>query len=641
MKKYFFFLFSLLSATAIGQPVIYNAALVPEALKKGASVIVHSETIELEVSDLDDARLKVRKLFTVLNEDGKGSLLFNEYSTKFLLLDEAEIKVYDSQGKVVQKHKKKEMMTTAVGEGLIEEGNVTFFQVKPSSYPVTVEFNYEQKLKSTFYFPDYRFIRKGEAVVQSSYTAKVPAGLKLRHKARYCSLEPVVTEGEKYTTYQWSVKDLPAVHDEEGSRSMRDRFPYVNIVANQFSHYGFRGDMSSWKSFGAWINDLYTNLDVLPEGRQQFFQQLVKDAPNSEEKVRRIYDFLQTNFRYVSIQLGIGGLRPFSAQFTDEKKYGDCKALSNYMKAALKTVGIRSHVAIINAGYNEEPVDASFPASNFNHVVLCVPGKDSIWLECTSNTAEFNRLGTFTENRNALLITEEGGVLVTTPNSNAAANTITTHSVVKFEPDLSVLTNTRMQTTGAFTEMVNDIIKEPRDEQKKTLVFYLGYKQPDEFLLAPGDAKDAQQATLKMAVSKLHEFNAGSKYFFNPRIHKIWPGKLPAAEGRKLDYYFRYPFVKTDTTALQFPEGYVPEVLPKEKKLDTEYASYVAKTWFSEKEKTFYTATRLELKKHKIAAADYGKVKAFFDEVAADEAQKLVVKKTDAAPAAVAEKKGF
>jgi hypothetical protein len=152
--------------------------------------------------------------------------------------------------------------------------------------------------------------------------------------------------------------------------------------------------------------------------------------------------------------------------------------------------------------------------------------------------------------------------------------------------------------------------------------------------LAPGEAKEAQQATLKMAVSKLHEFNAGSKYFFNPRIHKIWSGKLPAAEGRKLDYYFRYPYIKKDTTVLQFPEGYVPEVLPKEKKLDTDYASYVAKTWFDEKEKAFYTTTTLVLKKHKIAAADYGKVKTFFDEVAADEAQKLVVKKTDAAPAA-------
>ncbi|MDQ3278668.1 MAG: transglutaminase-like domain-containing protein [Bacteroidota bacterium] len=638
-KQLLFFCTSILAASTFGQQVIYNAAAVPEALKKGASVIVHDEAINLEVSDLDDARLKVRKLFTVLNEDGKSSLFFNEYSTKFLVLDDAEIKVYDQQGKVVQKHRKKEMMTSAVGEGLIEEGYVTFFQVKPSSYPVTVEFNYEQKLKSTFYFPDYRFIHKGEAIVQSSYTAKVPADLKLRFKARYCSLVPVITEGDKQTTYQWSVKAHPALEDEEGSRSMRDRFPYVNIVADRFSHYGFRGDMSSWKSFGSWINELYTNLDVLPAQRQQFFQQLVSDAQNEKEKVRRIYHFLQNNFRYVSIQLGIGGLRPFSAEFTDQKKYGDCKALSNYMKAALKTVGIRSHVAIINAGYNEEPVDASFPASNFNHVVLCVPGKDSIWLECTSNTADFNRLGTFTENRNALLITEEGGVLVTTPRSDPAANTIITHSVVKFESDLSATTQTSMQTSGEYTEMMNDIMKEARDEQKKTLVFYLGYKQPDEFEFTAADDKGSHQTSLKMAVRKLHEFNAGTKYFFNPRIHKLWPGKLPAGENRKLDYYFRYPFSKKDTTVLQFPEGYVPEVLPAEKRLETEYATYTAKTWFNEKEKAFYTATALVLKKHKVAAGDYARVKTFFDAVAADEAQKLVVKKTEAA--ATAEKKAF
>ena len=628
----------LLAVCTYGQQAIYNAALVPDSLKRGASVIVHDETLNLEVSDLDDARLKVRKLFTVLNEEGKESLFFNEYSTKFLVLDDAEIRIYDKQGKVAQKHKKKEMMTTAVGEGLIEEGYVTFFQVKPSSYPVTVEFLYEQKLKSTFYFPDYRFLRRGEAVLQSSYTAKVPADLKLRHKARYCTISPVVTEGEKQTTYQWSVKNLAAVEDEEGSRSMRDRFPYVNIVADQFSHYGFRGDMSSWKSFGAWIGELYNNLDVLPAQRQQFFQQLVSDARDEKEKVRRIYQFLQNNFRYVSIQLGIGGLRPFSAQFTDEKKYGDCKALSNYMKAALKTVGIRSHVAIINAGHNEEPVDALFPASNFNHVVLCVPGKDSVWLECTSNTAEFNRLGAFTENRNALLITEDGGVLVTTPRSDPAANIIITHSVVTFENDLTARTETRLQTTGEYTEMMNDIIKEPRDEQKKTLVFYLGYKQPDDFELLAGETKGYHQTALKMALRQLHDFNAGAKYFFNPRIHKIWPGKLPAAQNRKLDYYFRYPFIKKDTTVLKFPDGFVPEVLPAEKKLENEYASYAAKTWYNESEKAFYTATTLQLKKHKIAAADFAKVKTFFDEVTTDEAQKLVVKKT---AAAVVEKKAF
>lgn len=621
-----------------GQQAPANLATVPDSLKNGASVIVHSETINLEVESLNDATLKVQKVFTVLNEEGKDALLFNEYSTKYLSLADAEIKVYDQSGKQVERHKKKEMTTLAVGEGLIEEGYMTYYKVQPSAYPVTVEFSYEQKLKSTLAIPSYRFISDGEAVVQSSYTAKMPAGIKLRYKANHCSLTPVITEGEKGTTYQWTVHNLPHMDDEEGSASYRSRFPFVSIASDQFSHYGFQGDLSSWKSFGVWIKGLYEGLDELPADRQQFFRQLVAGAPTEREKIRRIYQYLQENFRYVSIQLGIGGMRPFSAAFTDQKKYGDCKALSNVMKAALKAVGIRSCVAIINAGYNEEPVDAAFPSNNFNHVVLCVPGKDSIWLECTSATAEFNRLGTFTENRNALLITEEGGVLVSTPQSDALANTMTTHTTVTMEDDLSAISETVMDATGDLGEMMTALAKEARDAQKKALVFSFGYKQPDDFLLTGQKTGDQQQTIMKMSLRKLPDFSSGQKYFFTPRLQKIWVGKLPKTENRKLDFYFPFPFVKKDTTVLKLPAGFQPDVLPKEKELKTAQASYRSKTWYNEKENAFYTVTELTLKKHKVKASDFREVKAFFEEVAQDDTQKIVVKKSETA---AVEKKAF
>jgi hypothetical protein len=87
-----------------------------------------------------------------------------------------------------------------------------------------------------------------------------------------------------------------------------------------------------------------------------------------------------------------------------------------------------------------------------------------------------------------------------------------------------------------------------------------------------------------------------------------------------------------------FPAGFNAEVLPAEKKLETAYGSYQAKTWYNASEKAVYTATTLVLKQHRIPAADYGKVKAFFDEVAQEDAQKIVMKKGDV-PAA--EKKAF
>ncbi len=68
--------------------------------------------------------------------------------------------------------------------------------------------------------------------------------------------------------------------------------------------------------------------------------------------------------------------------------------------------------------------------------------KDSVWLECTSKTADFGVLGSFTENRNALLITENGGVLVPTPMSRASENVIRAYTTVDLKDDGSGKTNT-------------------------------------------------------------------------------------------------------------------------------------------------------------------------------------------------------
>lgn len=628
---------SLFAAQAQTGP--YNLSTVPETLKAKAAVITHVEDIQMEVESLDDATLRVHKVFTVLNEDGKGALLFNEYSSKSVSLEDAEIKLLDAAGKQTAKYKKKDMVTIAIGEGLVEDGYVTYYRVTPPSYPVTVEINYEQKFKSTLSFPDYHFIHAKEGVMQSSYTAKVPAEIPLRYKTLFSNLAPVITEDGKYKIYQWKVSNMAPVDDEEGSVSGNGKFPYVNIVASQFSHYGFKGDLSSWKSFGAWIKELYTGLDELPAERQQFFQQLVSDAPGEPEKIKRIYKYLQENFRYVSIQLGIGGLKPFSAAFTDQKKYGDCKALSNFMKAALKAVNIKSHVAIINSSYDVEPVDPDFPANNFNHVILCVPQtKDSIWLECTSSNIAFNHLGTNTENRNALLITENGGVLAPTPQSRYSANLFATYTTVHLDGQLSAPTETIITTKGAFSEMIADVLKSKRDEQKQMIVFGMGYKQPDEFELLPVENPIAHQTKLKLIIRKLPDFNAGSKYFISPRVAKIWARKLPPAENRKLDFYFRHPFEARDTTVIKLAGNFTPDALPKEKNMSSTYADYTTRSWYNEKEEAVYTATSLVLKKHKVAAADYKAVKAFFDEVMQDDAQRIVVKKSEKA---VEEKKAF
>ncbi|MGZ3880768.1 MAG: transglutaminase-like domain-containing protein [Flavisolibacter sp.] len=622
-----------------GHSQSYSVASIPEELKKNAAVVTLLDNTNVDVEDVDKASVKTQKIFTILNEEGKGALIFSQYCNKYVSLDDAEIKMYDKNGKQIARIKKKELFNTAIGEGLIEDGYMSYYRLSTATYPVTVEYNYEIKLKSILNLPTFQLIGSKEAVVESNYSIKGPADINIRYKAKFTSITPQVTDEGKYKIYKWTVKNLPAVEDEDGSASGDSKFPHVDIAADQFSYYGNRGDQSSWKNFGAWISSLYDGLDELPADRQQFFRDLVKDAPNDVEKARRIYNYLQQNFRYVSIQLGIGGLKPFSASFTDQKKYGDCKALSNYMRSALKAVGVKSYVAIINAEYDAEPVDADFPSNQFNHVIVCVPQpKDSIWLECTSSTTEFNSLGTFTENRNALLITGDGGVLVPTPKSKSSENILATRTTVVMADDLSGLTETAVNSTGEYRELIADKLKEKRDDQKEFIVQGMGYKEPDDFLFESAPGSNESHTRLKMVLRKVTEFTAGDKYFLNPRINKLVSRPLPTATDRKLDFYFRFPFENRDTTVIKLPADFHVDVLPKEKTLSTDYSFYQSKYWYDEKENAVYTYTSLVLNKHKIAAKDYSTVKNFFDEVIKDDAQRVVVKKTGATNT---EKKAF
>lgn len=606
----------------------YDLSTVPENVKKNASVIMRYENNIYEVHDLDRASLKTHRIYTVVSKNGENVLQFRVGSSKFVTLGDVDIKVFNSEGKQILKFKNKDIQAVAVSDNLIDDSKTHYLDIPVSEYPVTVEYKFEQRFKGTLFLPDYNILTPGLGVEQSTYTVKVPKSFDFRYKNVNVDLKPNIKEDEKSKTYQWEVKNLPSFEYEEGSTEPGNYYPAVEFAPNKFQYDDYEGDLSSWKAFGLWLGNLYKGLDELSAERKSFFQDLVKNANTDREKAKIIYHYLQKNFRYVSIQLGIGGLRPFSADFTDKKKYGDCKALSNYMKAALKSVGIPSYHAIINSSFNGEPVDPSFPANQFNHVILCVPQPaDTIWLECTSQTTDFDVLGTTTENRNALLVTENGGVLVATPKSKSSENVSHSLTRIDLHEDGSGRTSTLIQPTGYFKELMNYIIEEKKDDQKRALIYYMGFKQPDEFTIQKKEDGGSYQTAINLDHEKIPEFIAGNKMFINPRVYNLWEVKLPKSEARKQDYYFETPFEKTDTTIFALPKGYGMEAMPTPKNLTNEYLLYKTNYWYDEEKKAVYSTAKLVLTQHKIPAGKFAEIKKACEAIVADNGQKIVIKK--------------
>lgn len=628
--KYFFAILSLASCISLQAQVnVLDASTLSPALIKNAHSVKRDERIEFDVRSAGKAYYNIHQVITVLDETGKDELEFVEFTDKFHGLEDVQIQVFDAGGKLLNKYSKKQLYVESAGEGLVEDGKVYHFMASGANYPVTVQYDYTLKYNGVLDYPDFHIQHAGESVEHSVYIVKVPENLDLRYKQQNTNISPVVSVDGKNKVYQWDVTNQPSFEWEEGSVSRESRYPTILLAPNKFELEDYEGDMTSWTNFGKWYRQLCSNTINLDPVRKQFFQGLVKDLPTEREKIKAIYKYLQDNFRYVSIQLGIGGFRPFDASFTDSKKYGDCKGLSNYLQACLDAVGIKSYQALINASYNKAPVDPAFPHNSFNHVILCVPmQKDSVWLECTSNTADFGVLGNFTENRNALLITEEGGKLVPTPRSSATNNRFACKSLVKLDENGGGVAAVTLNTSGEYKqEVVYYIGQGKKDEQKKFIVDGLGFMQPDNFELTYDKQSPGATTGMQMEYEKLFDFKAGSKLFLNPRLYRLWNYALPRSDNRKNDFYFECPFIKTDTTIYQLPENYITETLPASKNLSFEYGSFSSSLQFDPATRAITVITKLILNEYHIPAARYSGVKKFFDEVQAEYAEKIVIRK--------------
>jgi transglutaminase-like putative cysteine protease len=197
------------------------------------------------------------------------------------------------------------------------------------------------------------------------------------------------------------------------------------LAPGQFELLKYKGDMQSWKNIGLFIYKLNEGRDVLPEDKKATVKSLIEGEQDTYNKVQKLYAYMQQSTRYVANEYGIAGWQTFDAMNVATNGYGDCKGLTNYLKALLKEAGINSYVTLVYAGEDYYKIDEDFPANTFNHVILCVPQpKDTIWVECTSQQLPAGYLGSFTQGRKVLLTSEQGGFLCMTPSYDKSKNFI-------------------------------------------------------------------------------------------------------------------------------------------------------------------------------------------------------------------------
>ncbi|MCJ8210877.1 DUF3857 domain-containing protein [Mucilaginibacter sp. RS28] len=610
---------------------LYLAATIPDSLKTDANAVVRYSSHEYVVKGPGRAVIKVHNLVTILNEKGdEHAALVLYYQRKYNSVGSIEMKVYNAAGTLLKKYGKSDMYDrAAIDESTaVTDDRYLALEHTISGYPVTVETSYELSMGSFVDLSSWD-IQPEETAVQTA-VCKVSAdpSVGFRYKVKNIVLKPQLGDEDGLKTYRFEVKNLKAFKPEEDVPDWRVE-PRVDFAVDKFEFFGMQGEFNNWQNYGKLFYKLNADVNSLSPEREAEIRAMTANLKTDKEKARFLYNYLQQNMRYVSIQLGIGGFKPFPATFVDQKKYGDCKALSNYMYALLKAVNIPANYAVVNAGTNREPADFNFPADPFNHVILCIPFKnDTTWLECTSNTQPFGKLGTFTENRRALLITENGGKLVNTPASTLADNWFDSDVHLMLNPEGGATANVKIKGTGEYHFMYVGMARQKIDDQKEFLIKYLNLKQPSVFdFTASDDHNETKELDLKLEYDKFVEMAVGNKQFYRPRVFDLWRLTLPALEKRKYDFYFEHPMKKTCTTTIDLPQGFEPESVPANVNLKFTYGNFEITYQYIPAKNQVISKTAFNLTAQQIPAAKYNEMQQYMDDISRALNKKLVIRR--------------
>ena len=630
-KKLILLLFVLGIQVVISQEN-YNFNSISDELKESANAVIREHQTSIEITELDNMIITQRRVVTVLNRFGDQHVDSYEGYDDSRTIQKLSALVLDRNGEVIKKYRKSDFKDASAVSGgqMYMDNRVKHFRYHPISYPYTIVFESTVKEKSTAFLNNWSPV-EGYYVSLEHSTYKLINHTDAKYKFKTYNLEGYDFKIEDYENeLSFSAENLKAVERENLSPNFSTLMPWIRVALNDFELKGVLGNGKNWNDFGLWQHtELLTNRDIVEESTKKEIKELIADASTKREKIKRIYNYVQDNTRYVGVQLGIGGWQPIKATEVDKVKYGDCKGLTNYTKALLKSQNIDAYYTIVQAGGSKKSLDKDFASMQGNHVFLNVPlDEETIWLECTSQTIPFGFLGDFTDDRDVLVVTPEGGKIVHTPVYDESFNTFVADVAVTLGNSGDFIANYTSVSRGIQYDLQSYKMSMKPDQLKERYLSIWDYL--NGFSITSNELtvdKDKVELYEKLTVSvSNYATKAGEKLLvpINPfnRITKV-PRKYSE---RKLPFKTERSFSDTDVYQFEIPSEYQIGVMPEDYLIASEFGSYKITLEKKGENKIKYTR-ELTLKEGEFPKEKYNSYRAFIKKIVKKDKSKFVLTK--------------
>ncbi len=492
------------------------------------------------------------------------------------------------------------------------------------------------------YFGDLHFMQEEIPRLDSRYTLVLPEE-DLRRRPLYFN-DPRGGDGFAISRSDqmrgrdhlitFSAQNVPRILSEPGMPGFTEIAAYVHV-----STYRTWEDVATWYT-GLVAEQLAPSADIARAARAA-----TANVPAGDElgKLRAIYNEVVRRTRYVGLEFGIHGYKPYKVAQVFQRKFGDCKDKASLLKVMLKEVGIDSTLVLARTRRNGHIAPEPASLSVFDHAIVYVP-KFDLYLDGTAEFSGATELPTQDQDIMVLLVSDPRppyngkGHLVRTPVLPAPSSVVSRHFTVQLEPGGGARVSDDMRITGQSAERWREHFQtlgaQKERYEKSWNETYPGAKALKVAL--PGIAELDKPVHLigEVEVPKWGrpQTEAGRSGAADLVLRSL--GRDPdlarsfaRLSQRRYDLILGFPWTNLEEVVVRLPARMQVRHLPEARHLESPFGRFD----FGVEQRRAATGTEVVVKaelrvdRHRIAVGDYAAFRRFCSEVDSAVAQELVV----------------
>jgi hypothetical protein len=206
---------------------------------------------------------------------------------------------------------------------------------------------------------------------------------------------------------------------------------------------------SEWNDLGTWYWNLIKEQYAADDAVRDKVKELTKGLTKNEDKVRAIYDWVVQDTRYVALEFGIHGFKPYRCAQIFARGFGDCKDKATLIVTMLKEAGVDATPVMVRTNLRGDIETTPPSLAVFDHMIAYVPSMD-LYLDGTAEDHGSTELPSMDRGALAVQVKEGKPVIVHLPDPPASESTRSFTLEADFKADLSAAVDLALEGTGSY-----------------------------------------------------------------------------------------------------------------------------------------------------------------------------------------------